>query len=57
MPYRITELQCTGDSKYWLAGAGGLCSGQFVELERSVYWNVAGRRDQTDQRRYVSAVT
>ena len=38
VPYRTTELQCTGISKYGLAAASGLCSGQFVELERSVYW-------------------
>ena len=43
MPYRTTDLQCTGDYKYWLAAASGLCSGQFVELKRSMYLNCGGR--------------
>jgi len=43
VPYRTTDLQCTCDSKYWLAAASGLCSGQFLELERSIYWNCGER--------------
>ena len=57
VPYRKTDLQFTGGYEYCLAVACGLGSEQFVELERSMYLNVAGRRDQKDQRRYVSAVT